>query len=105
MPKQWRYEPRDNRTPLNDPVIGHLEYGRVYDNPECANRPDFVEVKPKAKAQSRPKAAKTAKIAATTSVAPPSVAAAPTGTAGDTKTVKPPAEPADAGQPKKTTTS
>lgn len=47
----WRYEPKDNRTPVNHPLIGHLEWGQVYDNPLCAENPDFVEVKPKRKAK------------------------------------------------------
>lgn len=49
MAKKYRYKPADNRTPVNDPVIGHLEYGQIYDNPACAGRPDFEEVKTPAK--------------------------------------------------------
>lgn len=57
MPKLYRYKPAENRTPVNDPVLGHLEYGKVYDNPECAHRDDFEEVKSKAKRPPRPKRA------------------------------------------------
>ncbi len=46
MGKQlWRYDPKDNRTPKTHPILGHLEWGQLYDNPLCANDPDFVEVK------------------------------------------------------------
>jgi hypothetical protein len=40
----WRYEPQTNRTPVNHPVLGHLAWGQIYDNPLCANDPNFVEV-------------------------------------------------------------
>jgi hypothetical protein len=43
MPK-YRYRPEDNRTPVIHPTIGHLDYDGVYDHPDCAGHPDFVEV-------------------------------------------------------------
>lgn len=41
---QYRYRPADNRTPVNDPVLGHLDYDGVYDDPRCADDPRFEEV-------------------------------------------------------------
>lgn len=40
----YRYRPKDNRTPMSHPVIGHLVWDGVYDNPACAGNPDFVEI-------------------------------------------------------------
>lgn len=42
----FRYRPKGNRTPLNHPVLGHLEWDGIYDNPACAGNPDFQEIKP-----------------------------------------------------------
>ena len=44
MAQQYRYRPRDNRTPLDHPVFGHLEWGGIYESPECAGNPDFEPV-------------------------------------------------------------
>jgi hypothetical protein len=49
------YRPVDNRTPVNHPVLGHLEWGTVIDDPSCAGDPNFEEIKPK-KAPARKKA-------------------------------------------------
>ena len=35
------YRPADNKTPVNHPVFGHLEYGTVCDDPLCADDPNF----------------------------------------------------------------
>lgn len=43
MPK-YRYRPKDNRTPVMHPIIGHLDYDGVYEHPDCADNPDFIEV-------------------------------------------------------------
>lgn len=40
----FRYRPKGNRTPVNDPVLGHLEYDGVYDDPRCADDPRFEEI-------------------------------------------------------------
>ena len=40
----WRYRPENNRTPKIHPIIGGLVWDQVYDNPACANDPDFVPV-------------------------------------------------------------
>lgn len=47
MGRQYRYRPQGNRTPVNDPVLGHLCFEGVYDDPRCANDPRFEEIKPK----------------------------------------------------------
>ena len=44
MPR-YLYRPKDNRTPVNDPILGHLDYDSVYDDPRCADDPRFVEIK------------------------------------------------------------
>jgi hypothetical protein len=87
----WRYQPKDNRTPVNHPVFGHLEYGTVVDNPGCAHDPNFVEVKPKQK----PKAAKPKAEPAN-----PSIKAAESGDspADAPSASEPPAEQASAGK-------
>ena len=41
----WRYEPKEDRTPKHHPIFGHLEWGQVYDNPACADNPDFTPVR------------------------------------------------------------
>lgn len=41
---RYRYRPADNRTPVNDPVLGHLSYEGIYDDDRCAGDPRFVEV-------------------------------------------------------------
>lgn len=41
----WRYRPKGNRTPKIHPIIGGLVWDQVYDNPACADDPDFIEVK------------------------------------------------------------
>lgn len=43
MPK-YHYRPKDNRTPVSHPIIGHLDYEGVYEHPACADNPDFVEI-------------------------------------------------------------
>ena len=42
----WRYKPRDNRTPVNHPLFGHLEWGTVIDDERCAGDPNFELIKP-----------------------------------------------------------
>lgn len=42
---QYRYRPADNRTPVLDPVFGHLSWDGVYDDPRCADDPRFEPVK------------------------------------------------------------
>lgn len=41
---KYHYRPKDNRTPVTHPIIGHLDYDGVYEHPDCADNPDFVEV-------------------------------------------------------------
>jgi hypothetical protein len=41
----YRYRPKGNRTPVNDPVLGHLCYEGVYDDPRCADDARFEEIK------------------------------------------------------------
>jgi hypothetical protein len=43
---QYRYRPKDNRTPVSHPVIGHLTWDGIYDHPDCAGHPDFEEITP-----------------------------------------------------------
>lgn len=45
--KRYRYRPRDNRTPVNHPTIGHLEWDGIYSHPDCAGNPDFEEIREK----------------------------------------------------------
>lgn len=40
----YRYRPKDNRTPVNHPVLGHLEWDTIVDSPLCAGLPDFEEI-------------------------------------------------------------
>lgn len=41
----YRYRPKGNRTPVNDPVLGHLDYDGVYTDERCADDPRFEEIK------------------------------------------------------------
>lgn len=41
----YRYRPKGNRTPVLDPVLGHLSWDGVYDNEACATDPRFEEIK------------------------------------------------------------
>lgn len=40
----YRYRPADNRTPVNHPTLGHLEWDTVVDDLSCAGNPDFEEI-------------------------------------------------------------
>lgn len=43
MPK-YRYQPKDNRTPMGHPVLGELVWGEIYEHPSLAADPDFTPV-------------------------------------------------------------
>lgn len=43
MPR-YRYEPKDNRTPMGHPVLGELVWGETYEHPDLAGDPDFTEI-------------------------------------------------------------
>lgn len=53
----YRYRPKGNRTPVNDPVLGHLCYEGEYDDPRCADDARFEEIKEDAQASSTDDAA------------------------------------------------
>lgn len=46
MATKYRYRPRTNRTPVNHPLFGHLEWDTIVENPEAAHDPDFEEIRP-----------------------------------------------------------
>lgn len=39
----YLYRPKGDHTPVNDPVLGHLSYDGVYEDPRCADDPRFTE--------------------------------------------------------------
>lgn len=43
---KYRYRPRTNRTPVNHPLFGHLEWDTIVENPEAAHNPDFEKIRP-----------------------------------------------------------
>lgn len=38
---RYLYRPEGDRTPVHDPVLGHLSYDGVYEDPRCADDPRF----------------------------------------------------------------
>lgn len=56
MGTQYRYRPAGNRTPVSDPVFGHLTYDGVYTDPRCGADPRFEEIPAAKRTEAAPKA-------------------------------------------------
>lgn len=40
---KYLYRPKGDRTPVHDPVLGHLSYDGVYEDDRCADDPRFIK--------------------------------------------------------------